>query len=145
MSATVRIRLLVGAAALLAAGVVAGVVLATRQTPAQPKRQCSTLTAEFFAGAGDPAARPPVRAALANWPRGTVGRLEALARRYPKDPGVLYNYGRALLCAGYFSDAETALESAKRRGRNTWYEIRADNILHPQYFAGGYPIFQPQR
>ena len=40
VSAAARVRLIVGLAAVVAAGVVAGVVLATRQTPTQPSRQC---------------------------------------------------------------------------------------------------------
>ena len=35
---------------------------------------------------------------------------------------------------------------AKKAGYDTWYEIQADKILHPQFFQqGGYPIFEPQR
>src|SRR3954471_10310927 len=41
MSPAARVRALVGAAAVAAAGVVTGVVLATRQDPAQPKAQCA--------------------------------------------------------------------------------------------------------
>ena len=70
-------------------------------------------------------------------------RLEVLATRYPNDPVVQFNYGSALFCRGYGADAVQAYEAAKRSGRDTQYEITADNLLHPQFFAGGYPIFEP--
>ena len=37
---------------------------------------------------------------------------------------------------------------AKKAGRDTYYEMRADELLHPQFFQpqdGLYPIFEPQR
>ena len=55
--------------------------------------------------------------------------------------------GIALLWAGYPSDAQTALESAKKLGRDTPIQGRADNILHPQFFqpqsGSNYPVFIP--
>jgi tetratricopeptide (TPR) repeat protein len=56
---------------------------------------------------------------------------------------VQLNYGLALECRGYFDDAAQALRAAKRTGRNTMVEIDADQLLHPQYFQAGYPIFEP--
>ena len=59
-----------------------------------------------------------------------------------------FNYGIALFCAGYLNEAGQAFRAAKTTGRNTLYEMRADEILHPQYFTpqdGLYPLFQPSR
>jgi predicted Zn-dependent protease len=84
-----------------------------------------------------------VRAAYASWPHGTVERLQVLANRYPRDPVVQLNYGVALECRGYFADAQQVLERAKRVGRDTQYEIDADQLLHPNFFQGGYPVFEP--
>jgi tetratricopeptide (TPR) repeat protein len=141
VSPNLRIRLSVGVIALVGAGVVAGVVLATRQDPAQPKLQCPKAAAVVVPGvAGRTSA---VRAAFASWPHGTVERLQVLSHRYPRDPVVQLNYGLALECRGYFADAEQQLERAKHVGRDTQYEIDADQLLHPSFFQGGYPVFQP--
>jgi tetratricopeptide (TPR) repeat protein len=71
--------------------------------------------------------------------------MEALGRRYPRDAVVQFHLGIARLYAGYSADAVAALRTAKRVGRDTPYEIRADNLLHPQFFGPGYPVFQPMR
>ena len=58
-----------------------------------------------------------------------------------------FNFGTALFCAGYGADAAQAYRQAKKAGYDTYYEMRADEILHPQFFQpqdGLYPIFQPQ-
>lgn len=141
MSPNLRVRLGVGLIALVGAGAVAGVVLATRQDPAQPQLQCRRAAAVVVPGvAGRTSA---VRAAFASWPHGTVERLQVLANRYPHDAVVQLNYGLALECRGYFADAEQQLERAKRVGRDTQYEIDADQLLHPSFFQGGYPVYEP--
>jgi tetratricopeptide (TPR) repeat protein len=60
---------------------------------------------------------------------------------------VQYYRGVALLWAGYPSDAQNALERAKKLGRDTIVQGRADNLLHPEFFqpAQGppYPVFVP--
>src|SRR5581483_513016 len=70
--------------------------------------------------------------------------LQGLAQARPKDPVVQFNFATALFCAGYVADADAAYRQAKRAGRDTWYEIQSDVILHPQFFDRGYPIFEPQ-
>ena len=55
-----------------------------------------------------------------------------------------FNFGTALFCAGYVGEAEQAFQAAKKAGYDTYYEIQADAILHPQFFQQGYPIFEPQ-
>jgi tetratricopeptide (TPR) repeat protein len=55
---------------------------------------------------------------------------------------VQFNYGTVLFCAGYLTDADAAYRAAKKAGRDTYYEIQSDLILHPQYFTkAGYPPF----
>src|SRR4051794_14918099 len=114
MSPATRVRLAVVVAAVAGAGLVAGVVLATRQDPAQPKARCGSkpLDALIVPGAGKPAIDAAVRKAMHS-----VEALEQLENRYPADPAVQINFGRALICAGFLADATQALEAAKHRGR----------------------------
>jgi tetratricopeptide (TPR) repeat protein len=141
VSPNLRVRLVVAATALAGAGAVTGVVLATRQDPPQPTLQCARASAVVIPGIAGRGA--DVSAAFAAWPRGTVTRLQALANRYPRDPVVQFNYGLALECRGYLGDAQQVLERTKRVGRDTQYEIDADQLLHPAFFQGGYPVFEP--
>ena len=146
MPPALRVRLAVGFVAVAAAGVVTGVVLATRQSPAQPKVQCHGAPKPLLLpGVGSAQAAAAVRTAFSDWPSGTLQQLATLARRYPSDPAVQFNYGSALFCRGYISDAEAAYRATKTGGRDTQYEIDADMILHPQFFQQGYPIFEPTR
>jgi predicted Zn-dependent protease len=144
MSPANRVRLIVGLLAVLAAGIVVGVVYATRQSPAQPKAQCKGRPKPFIVP-GTPAANvPAVRAALAEKPVAAARALEQLAFVAPNDPVVQFNYGTTLFCAGYVADAVQAFRSAKKAGRDTFYEIQSDVLLHPQYFSQGYPPFQTE-
>ncbi len=148
MSPATRVRLLVGAAVVAAAGTVAGVVLATRQDPPQPKTRCQERAQPLVVPGVKSDKVAAVRAAFALGGKRTVFALEAVEQRAPKDPVVQFNYGVALFCAGYLDDAGRAFRAAKTTGRDTFYEMRADEILHPQYFApqdGLYPLFQPTR
>jgi len=132
-----RIYLVVAGVAALAVALVVGVTLATRQTPVQPKPL-----------AGKPPVPSPlvtpvaneIRAAFAAWPHGTITTLEGLAAARPRDADVQLSLGLALVYGGYDSDAVTALQEAKRLGRDTSVEAQADSLLHPQYFPG-YPLF----
>lgn len=131
-------------AALLAAGVVVGVVLATRQTPPQPKSQCKTAPKAIVVPGVPTTQAAAVRRALA---ARDVPAFETLVRDFPKDAVVQFNFGTLLFCKGYFADATTAWQQAKKAGRDTYYEVEADNILHPQFFhpadGAGYPLFEP--
>ena len=144
MSAPARTRAIVAVAALAAAGVVAGVVYGTRQDPAQPKVLCKKHPAvQVVAGVSSPYLGA-VRKAFAKGPSSAARELEGLANEHPKDPVVQFNEATALLCAGYVAEATQGYQRAKRAGRNTYYEVKADNFLHPQYFDQGYPILQYQ-
>jgi tetratricopeptide (TPR) repeat protein len=148
MSPATRVRLLVGAAAVAAAGTVAGVVLATRQDPLQPKARCEERAQPLIVPGVRSDETAAVRAAFALGGKRTVFGLETVEQRAPKDPVVQFNYGVALFCASYLEEASQAFRAAKTTGRDTFYEMRADEILHPQYFApqdGLYPLFEPTR
>jgi len=133
---------IVALAAAAAAGAVGGVTLATRQTPEQP--QARKQRPPFVFDRRTPA-EGEIKAAFRAWPNGTLNRMEELGKHYPRDPVVQFHLGLARLYSGYGDDAVAALRASKRLGRDTPYEVRADNILHPQFFGGGYPIFQPTR
>jgi tetratricopeptide (TPR) repeat protein len=141
MSPTVRMRVLVSLAAVVAAAAVAGVVYATRQDPAQPHTICKRPSPLLASGVRSPHISQ-VRAAFSGSAKDAARALEALADRYPHDPVVQYNDGAALECAGYLTEAAVAFRRAKQAGRDTEYEVRADNFLHLQFFGPGYPPFE---
>ena len=147
MSPTVRVRLLVGLLAVGAAAATAGVVLATRQTPPQPKVQCAQAPRPLLVPGVRSAETGAVAAALGRSPAAAARTLQPLAQAHPRDAVVQFNYGIAAYCAGYLNEATDAFRAAKSAGRNTYYEMRADEILHPQFFQpadGIYPVFEPQ-
>jgi tetratricopeptide (TPR) repeat protein len=143
VSPSVRVRVVAVLAAVGAAAIVAGVVWATRQDPPQPKaRNCAPRQPYFVPGVGSTHAGA-IRRAFTLPVRRTAEAIEPLAQQATGDPVVQFNYALALFCAGYVTDASQAFVAAKAAGRNTFYEIRADSIMHPQYFDQGYPVFQP--
>ncbi|HEX4678962.1 MAG TPA: hypothetical protein VH210_07135 [Gaiellaceae bacterium] len=142
MSPANRVRLIVGLLTVVAAGVVVGVVYATHQSPSQPKAQCKQAPKPFIVPGTPTANVAAVRAALAQKPVAAAMALEPLAFQAPNDPVVQFNYGTALYCAGFTADAVQAYRAAKTAGRDTYYEVQADLLLHPQYFTqAGYPPF----
>jgi tetratricopeptide (TPR) repeat protein len=136
-----RLQLVITVAAVAAAsaGAVVGITLATRDDPPRlhpqpgkppvPPKMPGALAAE-------------VRQAFVDWPHGSLATLEQLGREHPKSALVQLYRGIGLLWAGYTGDAETVLEQAKKVGRDTPWELAADNVLHPQYFTN-YPVFTP--
>src|SRR5262249_8210844 len=136
-----RVRLIVVLAAVAASAIVVGVVYATRQNPAQPSVRCKQGMKPYIVP-GTPAANvDAVRAAFARGPKRAAQALEPLALQATDDPVVQFNYATALFCAGFVGDAESAYRTAKKAGRNTFYEIQSDVVLHPQFFDQGYPPF----
>jgi predicted Zn-dependent protease len=132
-------RVIVAVIALVAAAVVAGVVYATRQDPTQPKARCKDgIAPVFYLPSKNKAA---VQAALRKGPKRAARALEALAAEQPKDPVVQFNYGTALYCGGFGTEALQAFRKAQSAGRDTHYEITVANLLHPQYLSDGYPPF----
>jgi predicted Zn-dependent protease len=144
MSPANRVRLIVGVLAVGASGAVVGVVYATRQSPVQPTAQCKQHPKPFVIPGSPTANVAPVQAALALKPAAAARALEQLASQAPNDPVVQFNYATSLFCAGYLADADQAFHAAKKAGRDTFYEIQADVILHPQFFSKGYPPFQSE-
>lgn len=145
MSPASRVRLVAGVAAVAAAGTVVGVVYATRQNPPQPTANCKAASPLVVPGVRSQHVAA-VRAAMKLPAKRAAQRLEAVARAAPKDALVQFNDATVLFCAGYVAEAEQAWQRAKKAGYDTYYEMRADTILHPQYFQpqdGLYPVFEP--
>jgi len=145
MSPANRVRLIVGLLAVLAAGIVGGVVFATRQSPPQPRAQCKERPKPFIVPGTPTTNVAAVRAALAQKPVAAARALEQLAFEAPNDPVVQFNYGTTLYCAGYIADAVQAFRAAKQAGRDTFYEIQSDVLLHPQYFPRAIRPSSPAR
>jgi tetratricopeptide (TPR) repeat protein len=132
--------------ALAAAGIVVGLTLDTRTTPHQP----SPIAGKPPVPTGLPGpSGPEIEAAYRSWPKGSIDAMQKLGLKYSTNPIVQYYRGLALLWAGYPGDAEAALEMAKKLGRNTVIQGKADNLLHPNFFVPqsgpSYPIFIPIR
>src|ERR1043165_7160211 len=83
-----RVRLLVAVAVTVAAGIVVGVVYATRQDPPQPTAQCKKPPAPIVLPGVQSDHVAEVRAAFRNPPRAAARSLEDLAQRNPGDPVV---------------------------------------------------------
>src|SRR5216684_7087921 len=106
MSPRLRVLVIVAGAAVVAAGAVLGITLATRQTPAQPH--------SLPGKPGVPKTLPTpaaarIRAAYREWPHGSLDAMEELGREYPRDQVVQHYIGNELDWAGYDAEAETAL------------------------------------
>src|SRR5436190_21644906 len=87
MSPRLRVLLFVAGAAVLAAGAVIGITLATRQTPAQPHALPGKPGVPLLRALSTPAAGR-IRTAFRNWPHGSLRAMEQLGREYPPDPVV---------------------------------------------------------
>jgi hypothetical protein len=136
--------LYVAIAAIAAAGIVVGLTLDTRTTPRQPTGIAGKPPVPT--GLAGPAGTE-IETAFRDWPHGSIDTMQRLGLEYSRSAIVQFYRGIALLWAGYPSDAQTALESAKKLGRNTPIQGRADNILHPAFYqptsGPSYPVFTP--
>jgi tetratricopeptide (TPR) repeat protein len=100
-------------------------------------------TAAFTAAKklGDPAA--DVALVVAGYspktPDATVSRLELLA---PSSPFARYELGVVQLWAGRLSQATAALKAVRDADPESFYGVRADDLLHPT-MQPGYPLFVP--
>jgi tetratricopeptide (TPR) repeat protein len=83
-----------------------------------------------------------VGAALAQWPNGSLDRLERIAAEHPRDSLVQLHLGIGRLWEGDDAGALTAWRSAARVQPDTPSAIRADDLLHPDY-PRGRPFFVP--
>jgi tetratricopeptide (TPR) repeat protein len=77
--------------------------------------------------------------AFADWPSGTVDRMNRLAGLHPRDAVVQLNLGVALFWAG-LPGAEDAWRAAAASEPDSPYAVAAGNLLHPDY-ARGLPVF----
>ena len=139
MSSRTRVWIVVGVAAVAAAGVAVGVTLATRSEVAQSSSRPPPFAA-------DPTARPEVarqvQEALGAWPAGTVRRLRILRARYPGSALVRLELGLALVFAGQKQDAERAWQEAERVQPDSPSAVRAQDLRHPGT-PPGLPPFVP--
>lgn len=83
-----------------------------------------------------------VGAALAAWPRGSLERLERLAREHPRSGLVLLHLGLARVALGRSREARDAWRRALARDPDTEYAVQAESLLIPG-FAPGRPPFIP--
>ncbi len=144
MASRTLLYVYVAIAAVASAGIVVGLTLDTRTTPHQP----SGIAGKPPVPTGLPgAAGRQIEVAFRDWPHGSIDALQRLGLVYSDNAVVQFYRGIGLLWAGYPSDAETALELAKKLGRNTPIQGRADNILHPGFYqpasGASYPVFTP--
>jgi tetratricopeptide (TPR) repeat protein len=137
VSQRVQLALTVAAVAIAAAGAVVGITLETRNDPpklhAQPGKPPVPRTVPGPDG-------PAIRQAFVDWPKGSVATMSRLQQQHP-DSGIVQFYaGLAYVWSGHDSEAEAALERAKKLGRDTPLEVSADSLLHPQDFTGDPPF-----
>src|SRR6059058_1964547 len=139
MSARARVWIIVGVAALSAAGTAVGVTLATRTDVHRQAGKPPPF-------APDPTARPEVeqqvREALRAWPAGTVRRLRILAARDPHSALVRLELGLALAFAGQQTDASRAWHESRRVQPDSPSAVHATDLLHPGT-PPGLPPFVP--
>jgi len=172
MSPRGRVFFLVTLAAVVASGVVVLGVLATRShVAAAPKPRAGRPPLALDLGVRtDPEARvleqaqqlyknkqaarageifgryhsleAQVGSAFAAWPSGSVASLQALAGDHPQSSLVALHLGLAFYWTRRDAQAVTAWRAARRLQPDTYYAVRANDLLHPQY-APGLPGFVP--
>src|SRR3954471_8513744 len=134
-----RVWLVVGAAALVVAGVAVGVTLATRSDVNRPTSTPPPFVTDATA---PPQVVDDVREALRAWPAGTTRRLRILAARHPKSALVRLELGLALAFTGQSADASRAWHQARRVQPDSASAVRAGDLLHPNT-PPGLPPFVP--
>lgn len=139
MSARTKVWIVVGAAALAAAGAAVGVTLATRSEVAKNTSRPPPFAADPTAL---PAVASQVQEALRAWPAGTVRRLRILAQRYPGSGLVRLELGLALVFSGQKADADRAWRDAERVQPDSPSAVRAGDLRHPNT-PPGLPPFVP--
>jgi tetratricopeptide (TPR) repeat protein len=80
--------------------------------------------------------------AVASWPSGTLGRLQALAAEHPRSGLVALHLGLALYWSHSDAEAVQAWRAAQKLQPDSLYAVRAGDLLHPR-FAPGLPVFVP--
>ena len=145
MSATARMRAIVAVIAVAAAAVVAGVVYATRQDPAQPKARCKRAAAFVVPGVASPHVAA-VRRALA---QAGVCRRPASSSRSPNEhpaiPSSSTTRRRRCSARGFVNEATVAFRKAKKDGRDTQYEVASGQHPSPAVLHGRLPAVRVPR
>lgn len=172
MSPRARVRLVVAAAALTAAGIAVagglfldgseeartppalelGIVLrddtqartlrAAERAYEQGRREDARRRFEAVLEGDQSSLEAAVGAAIAAWPDGTVERLRELAEEHPNSALVHLHLGLALYADGAQEEAAASWREAKRRDPDTPAAVRAEDLLHPE-MAPGRPFFFP--
>lgn len=137
MSPRLRVWLVVGTAALAAAGLAVGITLATRSDVSRPTSKAPPFVPDPTA---PPAVASDVREALRAWPAGTTRRLRILAARYPHSALVRLELGLALVFAGQNADAARAWRSAKQAQPDSPSAVHASDLRHPDTPPGLAPF-----
>lgn len=139
MNPRLRVWLVVGVAAVAAAGAAVGVTIATRNDIDRPTSKAPPFLADPTA---PPGVSMDVREALAAWPAGTVRRLRILAARHPDSALVRLELGLALAFTGQDGDASRAWHESRRVQPDSPSAVRAGDLLHPNT-PPGLPPFVP--
>jgi len=137
MSPRLRVWLIVGAAALAAAGIAVGVTLATRSDVHRERSAPPPFAADPTAPAE---VSNDVRDALRAWPAGSVRRLRILAERYPHSALVRLELGLALAFSGQPGDASRAWHDSRKVQPDSPSAVRAADLLHPNTPPGLAPF-----
>jgi tetratricopeptide (TPR) repeat protein len=82
-----------------------------------------------------------VGAAMSAWPNG-FDRLAALERQHPRSSLAQLELGLAFFWQGRLGQAQAAWRAARKAQPNTYYAIRAEDLLYPKD-APGLPPFSP--
>jgi hypothetical protein len=139
MSPRLRVWIVVGVAAVAAAGTAVGVTFATRSDVDHAETKPPPFSPDPTA---PPAIAHEVREALAAWPAGTVRRLRILAARYPGSGLVRLELGVALALSGQPEDAKVVWREAERVQPDSPSAVRAQDLRHPDT-PPGLPPFLP--
>jgi Flp pilus assembly protein TadD len=131
--------LIVGAAAVAAAGIAVGVTLATRSDVSRPTSKPPPFVPDSMA---PPEIVRDVRDALQAWPAGTTRRLRILAARYPHSALVRLELGLALAFTGQNADAAAAWQAAQSAQPDSPSAVHAQDLRHPNT-PPGLPPFVP--
>jgi hypothetical protein len=139
MTPRVRVWLVVGIAAVAAAGAAVGVTLATRSDVSRETSKPPPFLADPTAPNGISA---DVQEALSAWPAGTVRRLRILAARHPASSLVRLELGLSLAFLGQEADARRVWQEAERVQPDSPSAVRAEDLRHPKT-PPGRPPFVP--
>ena len=138
MSARAQVYTVVAAVAAAAAASVVVLTAVTADHPPKPRGR-PPFASDWTV---PPRLVAEVRAAIAEWPHGTLSRLEALAAAHPRSAFVHLHLGLAQYSSRDDAAALEQWQAAKRVDPDTPSAVLADNLLHPDA-PQGLPQFFP--